>query len=81
MPVSIDPEVVCSPRICGGRARVQGTRIAVWMLEAARRQGAQDGDILQMYPWLRPMHLQEAWKYVEAHREEIEKDLAEQESP
>lgn len=61
----------------GGSASIGQTRIAVWMLEAARREGLRDGDILAMYPQLGAADLVEAWSYVAANGEEIERDLRE----
>lgn len=40
------PGIELDPRICGGSARVAGTRIPVWSLESWRRQGAAGHDVL-----------------------------------
>lgn len=39
--------------VCGGAARVAGTRIPVWQLEQARRWGATEAELLGAYPGLR----------------------------
>ncbi len=61
-----------TPGVCGGEACIGKTRIAVWMLEEARRQGAVDEELLEDYPALCGADLAAAWAYVEAHPEEIE---------
>lgn len=61
-----------TPAVCGGEACIGKTRIAVWMLEEARRQGVTDGELLQDYPSLCTADLSAAWAYVEAHPAEIE---------
>ena len=56
-----------TPGVCGGDAR-----IAVWMLEEARRAGVTDAELLQDYPSLNARDLAAAWTYVDTHPEEIE---------
>jgi uncharacterized protein (DUF433 family) len=63
-----------SPGVCGGQACVGMSRIAVWMLEQARRAGVGDLELLKDYPALSVFDLDAAWQYVETHREET--DLA-----
>ena len=56
------------------------TRIPVWLLEQARRLGAAEADLLRSYPSLRAEDLVNAWAFVRAHREEIERQIAENEA-
>lgn len=70
------PAIRRTPGVCGGDACIRMTRIAVWMLEEARRSGISDADLLSDYPDLTESDLAAAWQYVEAHREEIESALA-----
>lgn len=58
-----------------GAACIGTTRIAVWMLEAARRSGLSDREILVMYPRLNEKHLMLAWWYVAGHSAEIEESI------
>ncbi len=73
-----DISILHTPDVCGGSARVGNTRIPVWSLVQARRLGISDEQLLRNYPSLMPSHLQAAWKYYESHRQEIERDIAEQ---
>ncbi len=65
--------------ICGGSARIAETRIPVWVLENARRHGVSESQLLQDYPTLTAQDLANAWAYVRSHREEIEREIAENE--
>ena len=54
--------------------------IPVWLLEQARRLGTSEADLLRAHPTLRTQDLANAWAYVQSHREEIEQQIAEDES-
>ncbi len=69
-----------TPGVNGGAASIGASRIAVWMLEEARREGLSDGEILAMYPQLDARHLVMAWLYVATHLEEIEQEIRENET-
>lgn len=71
------PGIDFDPRICGGSARVAGTRIPVWSLEAWRRLGAGDAEVLRNLPSLQASDLRNAWHYVERHRQEIDREIQE----
>lgn len=71
--------IVSTPDVCGGVARIIRTRIPVWTLERMRQLGVSEADILKSYPSLRAVDLVQAWAYVDTHREEIEKQIRENE--
>ena len=73
------PGIEATAEICGGSARVAHTRVPVWTLEAARRQGISESDMLRAYPGLRAADLAQAWAYARSHAEEIERDIRENE--
>jgi uncharacterized protein (DUF433 family) len=60
-----------TPGICGGAARVAGTRIPVWQLVEARILGAADVQLLTDYPRLTAVNLADAWAYAADHPREI----------
>jgi uncharacterized protein (DUF433 family) len=66
--------------VMGGAACIRQTRIPVWMLEQARRQGVGEVDLLRNYPQLSAQDLANAWDYVNAHFTEIEEAIAANES-
>ena len=59
-----------TPGVCGGAARVAGTRIPVWQL-VGRAFGALEAQLLIDFPRLKAVNLADAWAYAEDHREEI----------
>ncbi len=65
------PTIEKTPRVCGGAARVAGTRIPVWQLVEARGLGASEAQLLIDYPRLKAANLVDAWAYAEDHPDEI----------
>jgi uncharacterized protein (DUF433 family) len=65
--------------VCGGDPRISNTRISVWTLEQYRRLGMSEAQLLAAYPGLRAADLVNAWAYVAAHRDEIERQIRENE--
>ena len=57
--------------VCGGAARIAGTRIPVWQLVAARETGASEGQLLMDFPRLEARNLVDAWAYAADHPKEI----------
>jgi uncharacterized protein (DUF433 family) len=74
------PGIDESPGVCGGAACISRTRIPVWVLEDARRRGASEADLLNSYPMLRAEDLASAWAYARAHRDEIDREIRENEA-
>lgn len=69
-----------NPDICGGDACIVRTRIPVWLLVQARRLGMKEADLLRAYPTLQAEALVNAWSYYRAHREEIERQIRDNEA-
>jgi uncharacterized protein (DUF433 family) len=67
-----------SPDVMGGDACLVRTRIPVWLLERYRRLGWSEARILENFPTLRAVDLVNAWAYSDAHRDEIETAIREQ---
>ena len=61
--------------VCGGVARIIRTRIPVWTLETARRQGMTDAAILAAFPSLTAEDLANAWAYARSHRSEMDREI------
>ena len=72
--------VVMTPGTCSGDARIDGTRIMVWLLEAYRRDGVSEAGLLDWYPTLGPGDLRSAWSYADAHRAEMDAAIADNEA-
>lgn len=73
------PGIESTPEVCGGEPCIVRTRIPVWILERARQLGSSEADILRAYPTLRAQDIVNAWAYVDAHREQIERQIVENE--
>lgn len=67
-----------TPGVCGGSACIRKTRIPVWSIIEAKQLGASDLELLQSYPSLTAEDITNAMRYYQAHREEIEADIQEQ---
>jgi uncharacterized protein (DUF433 family) len=73
------PGIESTPGVSGGEPCIVRTRIPVWILEQAKRLGTSEADLLRSYPTLRAEDLANAWSYVRAHREEIDRQIHENE--
>ena len=74
------PGIEQLPGVCGGEPVIVRMRIPVWLLVQARCLGASEADLLRNYPTLRAEDLANAWAYSRAHREEIERQISENEA-
>jgi uncharacterized protein (DUF433 family) len=74
------PGIETDPDVCGGEPRIVRTRIPVWILVQARKLGTSEADILRAYPTLRAEDLANAWAYYRGHRDEIERQIQENEA-
>jgi uncharacterized protein (DUF433 family) len=61
--------------VCGGEPCIVRTRIPVWLLEQARRLGANEQQLLEAYPTLRAEDLVNAWAYARSHATEIAEQI------
>lgn len=73
------PGIESTPNVMGGAACIVRTRIPVWLLEQYRRLGTSEAELLRAYPGLRAEDLANAWGYVRSHRNEIDRDIRENE--
>src|SRR5687767_1762677 len=74
------PGIDATQGICGGEPRIVRTRIPVWVLEQARRLGLSEAQILHVYQTLPAEDPLNARAYVRSHRDEIEKQIQENEA-
>ena len=73
------PGIESTPGVCGGEPCIVRTRIPIWVLVQARRLGTSEADLLRAYPTLRAEDLANAWAYTRSHRDEIERQIQENE--
>lgn len=65
------PGIESRAEVCGGEAYIVRTRIPVWLLENARRNGVTEQVLLAAYPTLRAEDVVNARNYARAHATEI----------
>lgn len=64
-----------TPDVVGGKPCIRNTRISVHGLVEWRKLGRSDDEIIESIVGLTKDDLEEAWRYYDANREEIEKIL------
>ncbi len=67
--------VVTTPGICSGYARVDETRIPVWLLVLHRQCGSTESDLLRYYPSLATADLDAVWEYYRINPLEIDRAI------
>lgn len=68
-----------TPGVCGGAARVRGTRIAVWTLVRLQQLGRSDEQLLSDFPGLTWDDLTAVRAYYREHPDEIDEAIAAEE--
>jgi uncharacterized protein (DUF433 family) len=76
MSTILETNLVRTPGVCGGRLRIDGTRMTVNQIVTLHRQGLTPAEILAAYPHLTDSQVYTviAWYY--DHREEFDAELA-----
>ena len=72
--------LVATPGTCGGRLRINGTRISVQQVAAQFKRGLSAEDIEQTYEHLSLGQVFAALAYYLANREEVDAALAEEDA-
>lgn len=75
MSLQIETLLVSSPDVCGGRLRIDGTRVTVNQIVVLYKQGDNAEEIANEYPQLSLAQVYTALAYYHANRQEIEADL------
>ena len=73
------PAIESIAGVCGGEPCIVRTRIPAWVLVQARCLGSSEADILRSFPTLRAEDLVNAWGYYRAYRDEIDRQIQENE--
>jgi uncharacterized protein (DUF433 family) len=78
MSTEIASLLVRSPDMCGGRLRIDGTRMTVNQMAVLYKEGSSPEEIADQYPHLSLAQVYTALAYYHANREEVEADLADE---
>lgn len=76
MDTNIGSLIVRTPRVLGGRPRIDGTRIAVRTVAILYKQGLSPEEIADQYPQLSLAQVYAALAYYHSTQAEIEEDIA-----
>lgn len=59
--------IIKAPTILGGKPIIEGTRLAVWLIQEHVANGATEADLLKNYPRLTQEGITAALNYAEEH--------------
>ena len=76
MSTEIATILVSSPDVCGGRLRIEGTRITVNQIVTLYKQGYNAEEIADQYPHLTMAQVYAALLHYHTNQEEIDASLA-----
>jgi len=75
MKTTIDTLLSRSPEVCGGRIRIDGTRVTVHQIVTCYQQGLTPEEIGEQYPHISLAQIYAALSYYHANRDEIDHEL------
>jgi uncharacterized protein (DUF433 family) len=70
--------LVRTPDACGGRLRIDGTRVTVLQIAALYKRGENAEEIAENFPQLNLGQVYAAMAYYHANRAEVEQELADE---
>ena len=76
--VQLDAMLVRTPGVCGGRLRIEGTRVTVLQITALYKRGESAEEIAQNFPHLKLGQVYAALAYYHANRTEVEQEFADE---
>ncbi len=74
--IQLDAMLTSSPDVCGGRLRIDGTRVTVLQIVALYKNGENPEEIAQSYPQLNLSHVYAALAYYHANQPQVEQELS-----
>jgi uncharacterized protein (DUF433 family) len=78
MPTILETTLVRSPEVCGGRLRIDGTRMTVNQIVVLHKQGLSAADIVEQYPQRTLCEIYTVLAWYHANKEEFDKELADE---
>ena len=76
--VQLDSMLTSTPGVCGGRLRIEGTRVTVLQIVTLYKRGESPEEIAQNFPQLMLSHVYAALAYYHANQAEVERELADE---
>ena len=78
MPTVLDTTLVRTPGICGGRLRIDGTRMTVNQIVTLYKQGLTAPQIIERYPQRTLSEIYTVLAWYHAHEAEFDQELAQE---
>jgi uncharacterized protein (DUF433 family) len=78
MSIILETNLVRTPGICGGRLRIDGTRMTVNQIVALHHQGLSADEIVEQYPHRTLSEIYSVLAWYHAHKSEFDKELADE---
>ncbi len=78
MPTLLDTTLVRTPGICGGRLRIDGTRMTVNQIVTLYKQGLTAPQIIEHYPQRTLSEIYTVLAWYHAHEVEFDQELAQE---
>lgn len=78
MPTILETTLVRTPEICGGRLRIDGTRMTVNQIVTMHKQGLGATEIVQRYPQRTLSEIYTVLAWYHANQQEFDNELAEE---
>ena len=78
MPTVLDTTLVRTPGICGGRLRIDGTRMTVNQIVTLYKQGLTGPQIVEHYPQRTLSEIYTVLAWYHAHEAEFDQELAQE---
>ena len=75
MSTAIDTLLSRTTNICGGRIRIDGSRVTVHQIVTCYQQGLTPEEIADQYPHINLAQIYAALTYYHANRDEIDREL------
>jgi uncharacterized protein (DUF433 family) len=76
--VQLDTMLVRTPEVCGGRLRIDGTRVTVLQIVTLYKRGEAPEEIAQNFPQVNLGQVFAALAYYHANRALVEQELADE---
>jgi uncharacterized protein (DUF433 family) len=76
--VQLDSMLTSSPGVCGGRLRIDGTRVTVLQIVTLYKRGETPEEISLNFPHVTLAQVHAALAYYHANQAEVEQELAEE---
>ncbi|MBC8871474.1 MAG: DUF433 domain-containing protein [Planctomycetes bacterium] len=78
MPTVLETTLVRTPGVCGGRLRIDGTRMTVNQIVTLYKQGLSAEEIAEQYPQRSLSDISTVLAWCHANQEEFDAELAEE---